>query len=79
MKPGGDPVGARLWAIVAATVRPFPGRTAATPVAVEATKTRAISTRVAPAATPARPLKEHLEQLAVLSRLTKNRRSKARE
>ena len=29
--------------------------------------------------TPARPLKEHLEQLAVLSRLTKNRRSKARE
>ena len=64
MKTGGDPVGARLWAIVAATVRPFPGRTAATPVAVEATKTRAATTRVAPAATPARPL----ERAAALPR-----------
>ena len=54
MKPERDPVGARLWAIVAATVRPFPGRTAKAPVAVEAAKTRPAALRAAPAETPAR-------------------------
>ena len=33
MKPEKDPHGARLWAIVAATVRPFPGRSAKPPAA----------------------------------------------
>ena len=34
MKSDGDPRGARLWAVVAATVRPFPGRSAHPPPAV---------------------------------------------
>ena len=56
MKPDRDLVGARLWAIVAATVRPFPGRTVKTPLAVEASKTRpAAILRPPPAKAPARP------------------------
>ena len=56
MKPDRDPVGARLWAIVAATVRPFPGRTVKTPLAVDATRAPpAAILRAAPAKAPARP------------------------
>ena len=56
MKPDRDLVGARLWAIVAATVRPFPGRTAATPIAVEASRIPPAATlRLLPAKAPARP------------------------
>ena len=56
MKPDRDPVGARLWAIVAATVRPFPGRTIKAASAVPAAKPRPAAIRAAPTTAPARPL-----------------------
>ncbi len=60
MKPDRDPVGARLWAIVAATVRPFPGRSAKAPGTVPAAKPRPAAIRAAPTTAPARPLERPL-------------------
>ena len=54
MKADRDQAGARLWAIVAATVRPFPGRTAKAPRAIEAAEPPAPA-RAAPVSATARP------------------------
>lgn len=48
MKPERDPNGVRLWAVVAATVRPFPGRVAHPPVAAMADRASTVAAMAAP-------------------------------